>query len=429
MTWLLPILARTILTLLTLLTAIALAGYFLVLQVSPSVAVNSAQQVDDAETVQQLLRELKGVYQSPVGQHEMLITRQQMESLLGFTQRAHPQFSGQSYLQPQRLTLYASYRLPWDLSRPYLNVTLRIPAGQYVTIEQLQLGKLTLPGNALLDIATYLTDWYTESKVATIARATPQDIAISANALNFRLVAMQQLSAQIKQAKDYLVSNENQQLQVRIEYYLDYLQQVPYRQFTGVSLSQYLTFLFQEVSYQSRQQPAKLENEAAILALSIFAADRNFTSLLGLPYRDVKQIVAGNYRPVLGGRHDLSLHFLFSATIHILADVGISGAIGEFKELMDRNSTGTGYSFVDLAADEAGIQFAKFLLAEKTARIAQTRLAQTDDESLFFPTIEDLPEGLSKAAFTAEFEAVDSPAYQALRQDILQRVKRLPLYR
>ena len=48
-----------------------------------------------------------------------------------------------------------------------------------------------------------------------------------------------------------------------------------------------------------------------------------------------------------------------SAGIKLIADSGISFAAGEFKELLDALSGGSGFSFADLAADRAGTHFAK----------------------------------------------------------------------
>lgn len=141
-----------------------------------------------------------------------------------------------------------------------------------------------------------------------------------------------------------------------------------------------------------------------------------------------QQVLYGDFTPVLALRKDLSQHFIFSAAIKLLSDQGVTVAIGEFKELMDRVSAGSGYSFVDLAADKAGVNFADYLTDPDTASLAQSRLAQSVNEALFFPTIEHLPEGLNTDAFIQTFTAVDSPEYKAMIADIKARLKQLPLY-
>ena len=121
------------------------------------------------------------------------------------------------------------------------------------------------------------------------------------------------------------------------------------------------------------------------------------------------------------------MHFLFSASIELLSAQSVSIAVGEFKELMDRAEEGSGYSFVDLAADKAGIAFAERATEPKTAVRMQTLLAQKADESLYLPFVDDLPEGLKVNAFTERFKNVDSPEYQAKFEMIIARINALPI--
>ena len=132
--------------------------------------------------------------------------------------------------------------------------------------------------------------------------------------------------------------------------------------------------------------------------------------------------------PKLANRNDLSQHFIFSAAIKLLSDQGVTVAIGEFKELMDRVVSGSGYSFVDLAADKAGVKFADYLTDPDTAKSAQSRLSIASNEDLLFPDIKDLPEGLKTDAFKQTFKTVDSPEYQQMITEIKGRLAGLPLY-
>ncbi|MBN7827827.1 hypothetical protein J0A66_21590, partial [Bowmanella dokdonensis] len=105
-----------------------------------------------------------------------------------------------------------------------------------------------------------------------------------------------------------------------------------------------------------------------------------------------------------------------------------SVAIGEFKELMDRAKKGSGFSFVDLAADMTGIRFAELATDPQTAERLQQTLAGLDSELLFFPSIDGLPEGFDKQAFKHRYQQVDSEAYKAELQEIQRRIGELALY-
>jgi hypothetical protein len=140
------------------------------------------------------------------------------------------------------------------------------------------------------------------------------------------------------------------------------------------------------------------------------------------------EVVRPKYKPVLKSRADLNQHFIFSAAIKILSEQGLSIAIGEFKELMDRSDDGSGYSFVDLAADFAGVEFAVAATNISSATFVQNILAGITDEKVFFPDIVGLPEGLSKSNFTRVFTEVDSPEYLKMVRNIKQRIATLPIH-
>jgi hypothetical protein len=131
----------------------------------------------------------------------------------------------------------------------------------------------------------------------------------------------------------------------------------------------------------------------------------------------------------LGGRQDLRLHFIVSGGLKLLSEQGISSAIGEFKELLDADRGGSGFSFVDLAADRAGIRFVEVATdSAEGARRLQELLAARSEEALFFPIVADLPEDMPKAEFELRYKGLDSAAYQGLVYEIDRRIAQCPVY-
>ncbi|MFT6779390.1 MAG: hypothetical protein ACJAV1_003333, partial [Paraglaciecola sp.] len=55
-------------------------------------------------------------------------------------------------------------------------------------------------------------------------------------------------------------------------------------------------------------------------------------------------------------------------------------------------------------------------------------LAGNTNESLFFPDIQGLPEGLRKNEFSRRFTEVDSPEYLEMVRSINQRIAELPIH-
>jgi hypothetical protein len=120
------------------------------------------------------------------------------------------------------------------------------------------------------------------------------------------------------------------------------------------SLSGALQPLFQLAQQRSRSgNDPVLENRALLLVLGAWAAGRGMGQLLPT---EVRRGHLRGFRLSLGQRLDLAQHFLVSAAISSNSDSTLSDAVGLFKEVRDARK-GSGFSFVDLAADRAGTRF------------------------------------------------------------------------
>ena len=131
-------------------------------------------------------------------------------------------------------------------------------------------------------------------------------------------------------------------------------------------------------------------------------------------------------RITLAGRHDLAQHFVISATLAAWSGEPVADAIGLYKELDDARR-GSGFSFVDLAADRAGTRFGE-ILARNPGRLAE-QLASGLSEHDLLPSLGDLPEYLDAERFRREYESPNSPRFKAMTRDIENRLSSLPLYR
>lgn len=128
----------------------------------------------------------------------------------------------------------------------------------------------------------------------------------------------------------------------------------------------------------------------------------------------------------LAGRHDLAQHFVVSAALAAWSGEPVADAIGLYKELNDARH-GSGFSFIDLAADRAGTRFGDLLA--KRPDILLERLAGGLRDSDLLPPVNDLPEALYAEQFRQRFSSPDSPPFKALARDIESRLDALPLYR
>lgn len=113
----------------------------------------------------------------------------------------------------------------------------------------------------------------------------------------------------------------------------------------------------------------------------------------------------------LAGRNDLAKHWTMSAALSASLGGKIAQSVGVWKELSDSLSGGTGFSFVDIAADRSGERFANAATDPQLARFVQTRLAAVTDPQLLAPEVLSKPEGLDAAMFEKVYDNIQSPEY------------------
>ncbi|HVX15449.1 MAG TPA: M12 family metallo-peptidase [Pirellulales bacterium] len=126
-------------------------------------------------------------------------------------------------------------------------------------------------------------------------------------------------------------------------------------------------------------------------------------------------------RPTWGGREDLSQHVTFSAAIAVTAGNRAAEAAGMAKELRDAR-TESGFSFVDWAADLAGIA-----LADRVAKrsITLDGIVGRFQAADYLPDTTGLEEGLSWEDFTQRYGSTSDRRFRTVDADIRRRIKRL----
>ena len=171
-----------------------------------------------------------------------------------------------------------------------------------------------------------------------------------------------------------------------------------------------------------------MENRAAILAASLFANGVDPSLVLG---KDAAFAVRPKIQPKqvsLAGRHDLMLHFLTSAGLALTTGAEQANKVGMEKELSDSRG-GSGFSFVDLVANRAGIQLAiTSTVFPEEARLIQARMSRIKKDTDIMPFTAGLPEGLSEREFIRRFENIESKSFLLISQTIDDRIDRCPVY-
>lgn len=319
------------------------------------------------------------------------------------------------------LSLQLTVKLPALGSQRYINLSLttRQPRPT-LHIQHLKLGSLTLPyplGDGLARILIRIPP------LARIGRAGEQmikEVKIENDQLRVTLNWNRDLLMQTQGSMTDLA--DQQLVQVYQSKLADIVNTATASRFVRLGrLTQGLFELAKNRSSTANADPIA-ENRAIIIVLAAYSNGKDIAA-------DLPGGITPQRRGVLlNKRIDTAQHFLGSAALAMSGQGTLVETIGLAKELHDTHD-GSGFSFIDLAADQAGALFGKNAIRshEKAARM-QDIMSRSMDESQFIPRLTDLPESMNAEEFTTRFHHIDSPAFNAIKQQITDRINALTIY-
>jgi hypothetical protein len=395
----------------------------------PLIVTSSSKQVNQAESVQKLMKQLNDSVKNSTNKQRFCITQNQLNSLVGFAQRAHEKINAQVRISQNSTSILVSYQLPDNPIGQYLNIDILLLPGSGLKLSHIKFGSLNVPGSLAMRSLVFLANWYTNSDIASQFMQKVESVSMTERQIQLSFLPLDQFLIELNVVKQSLGKSSDEEMRLKTAYYLKQLSLLEVgKRSTPQSLAEYMGPVFTWAKNRSSYETASKENEAAIMALAIYAGHPRFANFVGEVQPQIRKLALPKAPAKLKSRGDLNQHFIFSAAIKIISEQFLSIAIGEFKELMDRSKGGSGFSFVDLAADFAGVQFAVAATRPSSARLVQNILAGNTNESLFFPDIQGLPEGLRKNEFSRRFTEVDSPEYLEMVRSINQRIAELPIH-
>ena len=118
-----------------------------------------------------------------------------------------------------------------------------------------------------------------------------------------------------------------------------------------------------------------------------------------------------------------------SATLTAFGNAHLTHLMGQQKELHDARKD-SGFRFIDLAADRAGIRFGETATdSVKMARKLQKIMAQISDYKAFMPDVRHLPENMTTAHFVSQYESIYSEPYQNQLKQIDKSIAACAIYK
>ena len=408
---------------LVLLLVVVLA--VLALDASPTLVADVQQNYQDLARTHSLLRKTVSTAQMQEGLRGMELNAEDLTAASNFL-LARKKLAGyaRATIQGGRLVWAASIRIPSRFPPLYLN--LRIVAddhGPQIRLRRIKLGDISIPSP--------LVGWL----VAAIAQHTSlaRYSILGDNLLRETRIQEGQLRLVMDWNRDVLARAEGLVTDLadreRLLAYHQKLAEVVAQSHTRRFMR--LTSLMQPLFELARVRSAEdndpvAENRAVILTLAAYVNGKNIAATLPalavpdpLEDRDV----------LLSRRVDTAQHFMGSAALTLSGHGALVDVFGLAKEMNDTHSGGSGFSFIDLAADLAGAAFGKYAVrSEDSARKVQQLLDKSIDESLFMPVTADLPENLDSLDFGERFGDIESGRFQALKDRIEERILACGLY-
>lgn len=415
-----------LLLLLGVLTILALC-----IESTPLVAEQAALSATNIERVKDILRQHSSENLHN-GETNTIILSEKELNLLATHLARHRNFVGAALSIKEGLLALKS---TWDISAfvpyksqtpSYLNIDTVIGSSsggsgiKGVDIHALNVGQITFP-SALTDAVLQLAIEHIDA-VPVVQEGEKMIRTLNIGAKDAALTYEWQADSIDRLRGQLMTADERRVLAAHHQFLVAEVE----RQGRALTFTHLVEATFRFAQRRSKNADPVVENKAAIVVLAAYANGGGLSRLIP-EARDWPKPQKARLR--LHGRRDLVKHFMTSSALAVAGGGAVSNAIGLRKEMDDASSV-SGFSFIDLAADRAGVHFAERALASAASASAlQDRLAKGRGSTRLMTDIRGLEENLSKEAFERRYGGPGDQRYEQVVGMIDQRINNLVLYR
>ncbi|MFZ2725818.1 MAG: hypothetical protein WAX77_06190 [Methylococcaceae bacterium] len=330
----------------------------------------------------------------------------------------------QVVLQDDKLKVMLTSILPRNSLGKYLNISFRIASVNHQVLPQLvgcKVGKLLLP----TPIATWLMNILIEhsSLKQYVLLATRHIRAVSIKSEKITLHYYASLGSLLPSKTNNTKANE-----ASLALYKQTINDIIVHHDNKwlLSLADLLRPLFALAYQRSTLDTAIEENRAVIIAVNDYVNKKETEPFLTDGTKVSNDLY---YYAYLYKRADLAQHFIASAALTVSVNQHIAKVVGEEKELSDAVEGGTGFSFIDLAADKAGTRFGQLAIASSQSALQlQKTMSTISNYTAFMPDPTDLPEKMNTEQFKQHYESINSATYLELSKKIDERINKMVIY-
>lgn len=355
-------------------------------------------------------------------QNKVKLSEKNINIALSYLLNYYSHGASQITVEPTQLDFKVALLLNNRYFKKYLNFNFKLTKQDgYPIINQLKIGSIRIADEYAGIILEKIIQYTPLKEYYTFAAEHTKEIHISLD----RSLIIDYIPPSSTDLKSKLSLNNRS-----IQSVLFYQQQITHiiakhNPRWRLSLAELFQPLFKQAYQRSNLKTAVSENRLVLIAISTYVNKREIESYI--PF-DISPSTNRQYPAFLYKRPDMAKHFMASAVLAATGAASIAKVLGQQKELNDAKN-GSGFSFIDLAGDRAGLTFGKFAIASPIkAKALQKRIANIKDYTAFMPEVRDLPEKMNDTEFKKQFKSVNSDKYKQMLDKIDLRITGLAIY-
>ena len=389
----------------------------------PDIAVGWTLTRDDIARAKKILHEGSKTKPDEIGTIEL--TQPDLNLAANYLLNRYSKSAAKIELKNNMLRFTVTMTLPENSLGQYLNISFRLgndDDSELPSLTKFKAGKLLLPAKFAAFVIKKIIRYTSLNDYFILATHPIKYVKIDQQKIT--IIYYSSLETLI-QARNFLTqSGDNPELDIYQQKLAEIIAQ--HDPAWRLSLADLLKPLFELAYQRSTLENAIEENKMVIMTVNDYVNKKETKKFLSSPAS--KPTTEKRYSTFLYKRIDLAQHFIGSAAITASVNGQVAKVAGEEKELSDAQG-GSGFSFIDLAADKAGTRFGEMATSSpENARKIQKAMSGIKDYSDFMPDPRDLPEHMDEAEFKQRYQSVDSPAYQEISKQIDARIAATPIY-
>ena len=416
-------LSRMLLLMLSAIVILCAMLVFFGVSNKPDIAVGWTLTREDIARAKKILHEGSKTKPDEIGTIEL--TQPDLNLAANYLLNRYSRSAAKIELKNKVLRFTVTMTLPQNNLGQYLNISFRLgndDENELPTLTKFKAGKLLLPAKFAAFVIDNIIRYTSLNEYFILATHPIKTVKIDQQKNSITYYSSLET---LIQARNFLTqSGDNPKLDIYQQKLFEIT--ASHDPEWRLSLADLLKPLFELAYQRSTLENAIEENKIAIMAINDYVNKKETRKFLSSSTS--KPITEKRYSAFLYKRIDLAQHFIGSAAITASLNGQVAKVAGEEKELSDAKG-GSGFSFIDLAADKAGTRFGEMATSSpESARKIQKAMSGIKDYSDFMPDPRDLPEHMDETEFKQRFQSVDSPAYQEISKQIDARITATPIY-